>query len=131
MSNSKPREFWIHCDQLRNLNDEWFHDVVIATRNMWDEGQVICLVDKSDYDKLKAENEAFRAMLVETQQDLASAKELIGKLREVVEAVVEINDDECYFDHHGYCQAHNLEQDCHVKKAKDLKEQIKQWEAGK
>ena len=44
-------------------------------------------------------------------------------LKEIVLVVAEDNDEECWFDHHGYCQAHNLEKDCHVAKAKNFIEQ--------
>lgn len=44
-------------------------------------------------------------------------------LKEIVLVVAEDNDQECWFDHHGYCQAHSLEKDCHVAKAKNFIEQ--------
>lgn len=44
-------------------------------------------------------------------------------LKEIVLAVAVINDEECWCDHHGYCQTHNLEKDCHIAKAKKFIEQ--------
>ena len=46
-------------------------------------------------------------------------KEQLKIAKEILEVVVEVNDEECWFDHHGYCQAHNLEEDCHIKKARE------------
>lgn len=45
-------------------------------------------------------------------------------LVEALEAMLEVEDEECWHDHHGYCQAHNLrcndtnEPECQVMLAK-------------
>lgn len=44
-------------------------------------------------------------------------------LKDIISVVAEVKDEECSYDHHGYCQAHNLEKDCHVAKAKNFIEQ--------
>ena len=46
--------------------------------------------------------------------DAARIAELEGLLAEFVE----VNDEPCHLDHHGYCQTHFLEEDCVVKRAR-------------
>jgi len=41
-------------------------------------------------------------------------------MRELLEVMVDINDEECRHDHHGYCQSHYLEESCTIKKAKEI-----------
>jgi hypothetical protein len=50
-------------------------------------------------------------------------KEAIDILREFVS----INDEECYYDHHGYCQAHYLHEhhECPIYRARQL---ITEWD---
>jgi hypothetical protein len=55
MSEQKPRELWIHTDDTRDIDNGWFHKVDIASRNMWDSGQVLHLVEASALDAAKAE----------------------------------------------------------------------------
>jgi hypothetical protein len=54
----EPREFWIHCDENYNLEDGWFKRVELANRNMWDNGQVIHVIEKSAYDEAAANLES-------------------------------------------------------------------------
>lgn len=42
-----------------------------------------------------------------------------------------IDDEECSYDHHGYCQTHNLEEDCSVKKLRNNIQELKQSLGGK
>jgi hypothetical protein len=34
--------------------------------------------------------------------------------------MVEVHDEECYFDHHGDCQAHFVERPCRVEVAREF-----------
>lgn len=67
----------------------------------------------------KTNNEAAR-MLRDVIHVNKKMKEQLKIAKEICEAVVEVKDEECWFDHHGYCQAHNLEKDCHVAKAREF-----------
>lgn len=58
----------------------------------------------------------------------ASEEELrqhIHDLHEVMELLLAAHDDQCWHDHHGYCQAHHLEAECSVKRARELLKQGK------
>lgn len=61
--------------------------------------------------------------LLKATARIASLETQLEEARGIIEVVVEVKDDDCYYDHHGYCQAHNLEEDCHVAKAKNFIEQ--------
>ena len=64
------------------------------------------------------EHYALGVRLNESLARIASLEAQLEKTRGIIEVVVEVKDDDCYYDHHGYCQAHNLEEDCHVARAK-------------
>lgn len=42
----------------------------------------------------------------------------IAGLEGLLAEFVEVNDEPCHLDHHGYCQTHFLEEDCVVKRAR-------------
>jgi predicted RNA-binding Zn-ribbon protein involved in translation (DUF1610 family) len=42
------------------------------------------------------------------------------RFREVLQAVVDVDPDPCWLDHHGNCQAHYLGNPCHIAEAKKL-----------
>jgi hypothetical protein len=44
------------------------------------------------------------------------------KLRNLLKEFLDVHDEECRFDHHGYCQAHFLEKDCLIKRTKRILE---------
>ena len=69
------------------------------------------------------EHYALGLRLNEALDRIASLEAQLEEARGIIEVVVEVKDDDCYYDHHGYCQAHNLEKDCHVAKAKNFIEQ--------
>ena len=54
---SEVKRYYIHTNDFRNVNDDWFHNVEISSKNLWDSGQVVELVHKEDYEKLKAQLE--------------------------------------------------------------------------
>lgn len=56
----------------------------------------------------------------ELEKENGKMKEQLQAAVEIMKVVVEINDEECYHDHHGYCQAHNLEEDCHIERARQF-----------
>ena len=66
--------------------------------------------------------------LIQQNQELKEKNlqltEQVGSLIEALEAMLEVEDEECWHDHHGYCQAHNLrcndmnEPECQVMLAK-------------
>lgn len=70
-------------------------------------------------------------VITHLESKLEKVEELIGKAEVVLESVKEVKDEECDFDHHGYCQAHNLEKDCHVARASELLEEIAKWRGEK
>lgn len=41
-----------------------------------------------------------------------------GRLRPHLEALLEMQDEPCRFDHHGNCQAHYVEKPCRVAEAR-------------
>ena len=65
----------------------------------------------------------YKEALKNANARIASLEAQLEEARGIIEVVVEVKDDDCYYDHHGYCQAHNLEKDCHVAKAKNFIEQ--------
>lgn len=50
------------------------------------------------------------AIVVELRAELAAAREVIVKQSKAIDAAFEVaGNDPCYYDHHGYCQSHNLQ----------------------
>lgn len=41
-----------------------------------------------------------------------------ARLRGLLEEFVDVNDEPCWRDHHGYCQAHFLEESCLVERSR-------------
>lgn len=70
------------------------------------------------YIRERQSNERNMKEKFELKSELDCVKLQLEEARGIIEVVVEVNDDDCYYDHHGYCQAHNLEEDCHVARAK-------------
>lgn len=54
---SEVKRYFIHTTDLKNINDDWFHNVEMSSKNLWDSGQVVELVHKEDYEKLQAQLE--------------------------------------------------------------------------
>lgn len=102
---------------------------------------LICVVDnnkalKSECEKLEAELATARAGWQETiakmasherpaydeqQQRIAKLEAINLGLTEALEALLEVQDEGCRYDHEGYCQSHNLDHvddGCRVAKAK-------------
>lgn len=44
----------------------------------------------------------------------------IDALRSLLLEFIEVHDEPCWRDHHGYCQAHFLEEDCMVDRARKM-----------
>ena len=59
------------------------------------------------------------------QREACLLRRQLEEARDILEVVVEVNDEDCYYDHHGYCQAHNLEEDCHIARSKKWLEENK------
>jgi len=67
---------------------------------------------------------AIVAAILQSDQQQAELKAHAEVLEGILAEFIEVNDDPCRYDHHGYCQAHFLEEDCLVKRARTtLKEQ--------
>ena len=66
---SELKQYWIHTDETRAIDNGWFHKVDLASRNMWDGGQVLHLVE---YSALEA-----------AQKEIARLKEIISYLPKV------------------------------------------------
>lgn len=64
------KEFWIHAGELENLEDDWFHKVNIASKNLWDAGQVIHVIDYSEYEKLASAAKVMREALESARQTI-------------------------------------------------------------
>jgi hypothetical protein len=55
----------------------------------------------------------------EAVKEFQNAADRIEKLEAALQNLVDAQgDDECWRDHHGYCQAHYLEEDCCVAEAR-------------
>jgi hypothetical protein len=54
-SEQKPREFWVHYEEHRNADDGWFNKVDISSRNMWEAGEVLHLIEYSALEQAQAE----------------------------------------------------------------------------
>ena len=50
--------------------------------------------------------------------DLEKSETALNKTRELLGEFIEVHDEECWYDHHGYCQAHFVEDDCLIKRTK-------------
>ena len=46
------------------------------------------------------------------------------ELIKCLEALLEVHEEKCWLDHHGYCQEHYVESPCRVKEARDLLNKI-------
>ena len=58
-------------------------------------------------------------LLANANHRAEKAEAKVVKLREALENLLDpFRNDECYHDHHGYCQAHFLEVDCCVASAR-------------
>lgn len=57
--------------------------------------------------------------------DPAKLHQHVRDLRGVLDNLVDT--DPCWHDHHGYCQAHHLEAECSVKRARELLEEGKEF----
>lgn len=56
----------------------------------------------------------------DSDQDRSDAA-LVAAAPTLLDLVRDLTDpDDCHYDHHGYCQAHNLSDDCPHKRAKTL-----------
>lgn len=64
-----------------------------------------------------AELKAVNDDLVETLADVEDSEETLLRLLSVM---VEHHDEACRYDHHGYCQAHFLEEECTVAEARKI-----------
>jgi hypothetical protein len=58
----------------------------------------------------------FASSLIVAENNLSHVSEENEWLRELLRR--NIDDDPCWLDHHGYCQAHYLEEDCSVAAAR-------------
>lgn len=65
--------------------------------------------------------------VLEEDKKMSIQAELSADVIAVLEDIDYLNED-CHYDHHGYCQAHNLAEgeDCHVFKARKLLAQFKE-----
>jgi chromosome segregation ATPase len=62
----------------------------------------------------------------DAEAKLAASEALVERLREALDNLVACQgEDPCYYDHHGYCQAHYIEADCSVAKARAALEETK------
>lgn len=72
-------------------------------------------------------NPLFREHLfqnLELQDQECQKDQLIKEIFECLEKL--IDEEECYFDHHGYCQTHKLEKNCSNKKGQELINKVKE-----
>lgn len=53
-------------------------------------------------------------------EDVAALEEKLRVAVELLGEFLDVNDEQCRFDHHGYCQAHFLEEKCLITRTKDL-----------
>ena len=79
----------------------------------------------AENERLKRERDAMREKAISNARErnkaeaaLAEAKQEIAALRGALEMMLEPYErDPCWHDHHGYCQAHFLQEDCCVAEA--------------
>ncbi len=64
------------------------------------------------------------------QSNLSELEEQAQALVEIAKRFAEVNDEKCRKDHHGYCQAHYLEENCMVSDLKQTLEEYEAWKRG-
>ena len=95
-------------------------EVVLVYRT--DTGGTDKMVCLSDYEALQAElARELQRRFDGNEQSSREHREEIAVLVEALEALLEVQDEDCRYDHEGYCQSHNLDHvddGCRVARAK-------------
>lgn len=121
MIEVKPRQYGISGETAFLLNENFNIDNCkdyVAQYGRYGDPEPIHVIEYYAYDNMKADNDKL-------QQDLASAKELIGKLKKSFQFYGNKNFDRvCFMDHSTTSEEYGAD-------ARKQLEQIEKWESGK